>query len=397
VIGVIADDLTGAAEIGAVGVRHGLRAEVIGPGCSGSDADLVCLDSDSRSCTADEAGRRTLAAANKLKEAGAEWIYKKVDSVLRGQVAAELEALLTSRPLGLKRALLVPANPSLGRIIRGGRYFVHDKPIHETEFARDPEHPRTSAKVHELLGRPKNVGVEVCGVKAGLAAGGITVGEATTPADLRAWAVRRGRHMLVAGAAEFFGALLTEAGHASPARRVDGAAVSAEGRELFVSGTTSRSTRDFLSAARTRRVPIFSLPAELAWRADFTPEAMEAIASRVIGALRTHPRVILNIGLPSIREPVKARLLADHLVQLAAVVMQRSEIGHVYAEGGATAAALVRRMEWNRLSVLRELAPGVATLAVKAPKAMFLTIKPGSYTWPASVRDEISADCAANV
>ncbi len=31
-IGVIADDLTGAAELGAVGLRHGLQAEIIEAG-----------------------------------------------------------------------------------------------------------------------------------------------------------------------------------------------------------------------------------------------------------------------------------------------------------------------------------------------------------------------------
>jgi uncharacterized protein YgbK (DUF1537 family) len=394
-IGVIADDLTGAAEIGAVGVRHGLRAEVIGAGRPAADAELVCVDTDSRSCTAAEASGRTLSAANLLIEAGAVWIYKKVDSVLRGQVTAELEALMKS--LQLNRALLVPANPSLGRVIRSGRYYVHNKPIHETEFAREPEHPRTSAKVLELLGRPKTLPIQICEIKEPLPASGIIVGEAATLSDLQHWAERRDAKTVVAGAAEFFGALLAVTGQAVSAARRDAASVPPEGRELFVCGTTSRSGRDFLSAARARRTPVFSLPAELAWNADFTPAAMEAVANRVIAALRSHPRAILTIGLPAIREPVKARLLAEHLVGLAGVVMSRSEVGHVYAEGGATAAALVRRMGWDRMKVLRELAPGVATLAVKGDKSLLLTIKPGSYTWPAAVQNEVNANCPANV
>ena len=139
------------------------------------------------------------------------------------------------------------------------------------------------------------------------------------------------------------------------------------------------------------------MPAELAWNTDFTPAAMEAVAGRVLAALRTHSRAILTIGLPSIREPVKARLLADHLVQLAGLVMSRTEIGQVYAEGGATAAALVRRMNWDRMKVLRELAPGVATLAVKGDRSLLLTIKPGSYVWPAAVQNEVNTNCPANV
>jgi hypothetical protein len=53
-------------------------------------------------------------------------------------------------------------------------------------------------------------------------------------------------------------------------------------------------------------------------------------------------------------------------------------------------------MNWTRMKVLREVAPGVATLAVGSEKPLLLTIKPGSYTWPAAVQNEINADCPAN-
>ena len=53
-------------------------------------ADVVCVDTDSRSCVAEDAGKRAADAVRELRAAGAQWIYKKVDSVLRGQVTAEL-------------------------------------------------------------------------------------------------------------------------------------------------------------------------------------------------------------------------------------------------------------------------------------------------------------------
>src|ERR1035437_9740514 len=112
-IGVIADDLTGAAELGAIGLRHGLRAEIIRSGKPGGSADLVCVDTDSRACAPAEAAKRAATAAKLLRAAGAKWIYKKVDSVLRGPVTAQVEAVL--KQLNLGRALLLPANPALGR------------------------------------------------------------------------------------------------------------------------------------------------------------------------------------------------------------------------------------------------------------------------------------------
>src|SRR5205823_11983269 len=100
-IGVIADDLTGAAELGAVGLRYGLRAEIAAAGQISGSADLVCMDTDSRWCGPEEAGQRAASAADVLRKSGAGWIYKKVDSVLRGNVTAELEAVLHQLHLNL--------------------------------------------------------------------------------------------------------------------------------------------------------------------------------------------------------------------------------------------------------------------------------------------------------
>ena len=110
-IGVIADDISGAAEIAGVGLRLGLSAEVLEKGRPSGKADLVCIDTDSRCCSASEAARRAAAAAKVLRRAGAKWIYKKVDSVLRGPVAAEIQAI--RKELGLKkiydgRAVVIP-------------------------------------------------------------------------------------------------------------------------------------------------------------------------------------------------------------------------------------------------------------------------------------------------
>jgi hypothetical protein len=41
-------------------------------------------------------------------------------------------------------------------------------------------------------------------------------------------------------------------------------------------------------------------------------------------------------------------------------------------------------MGWARLEVVRELAPGVAMLAVEGDTNFLLAIKPGSYLWPAN-------------
>ncbi len=382
-IGVIADDLTGAAELGAAGLRQGWSAEVVTEGRPSGTSDLVCIDTDSRAQPPREAAQRVAAAVKVLQKAGATWVYKKVDSVLRGQVIPEIEAMM--RQLGATRALLAPANPSLGRTIRDGKYLVRGKPLHQTEFARDPQFPRTSSRVLELLTTPQLFSLCSRTLRDELPESGIIIAEASSPRAVQQWTARRAPGMVLAGGVDFFSALLAADSPGNPRStlslplpRPPGAAA----REFFVSGSSTAVARAFAAAARRDQTPVFSLPQELAWGAVLRPEATAAIVGRIVSAFESHARVVLTVGLPPVRNEKVSRGLTGQLVQIAAAVLERVEVGQVYADGGATAAELVWRMGWSRLKLLCERAPGVATLAVAGKKNLWVTIKPGSYPWP---------------
>ena len=396
-IGVIADDLTGAAELGAIGWRHGLHAEIVRGGKPGSAAELVCVDTDSRSCEPKEAAKRAAAAAKMLRAAGAKWIYKKVDSVLRGQVTAEVEAVM--RQLKLSRALLLPANPSLGRTIINGEYFLRGRLLHKTEFAHDPHFPRRSSQVLRLVKVPEKFSMRGANGDRALPDGVIVVGDAETTADVQRWTESCDAQMLPAGGAEFFNALLEKSrAGVSPARvERSGAQLLAlkcslgrrdacptlNGKEFFIVGTATTAARKFIAAQRRKKVAVFSLPQELAWGATFSPAAVAAVTQRIVAALASNSRVILNVGLPQVRDAEVAGRLSGHVVRVAERVLRALPVEKVFAEGGATAAELARQMRWTRLEVVRELAPGVATLAVAGKCKTLLTIKPGTYSWPA--------------
>ena len=291
-IGVIADDLTGAAELGALGWRHGLRAEIVRSGKPSGAAGLVCVDTDSRACDPDEAAKRAAAAAKMLRAAGAKWIYKKVDSVLRGQVTAELEAVL--KQLKLQRALLLPANPTLGRTIKDGHYFLNGKPLHKTEFGHDPHFPRRSSQVLRLVKVPEMFSMRVANGDRAVADGMIVIGDAQSALDLQRWAENCDAQMLPAGGADFFGALLKNkrAGilsvrsarndaqalpiKCSPSRRDEWPVFT--GKEFFIVGTATAAAKRFVTAARRRKTPVFALPQELAWGATFSAAAVGCLS-----------------------------------------------------------------------------------------------------------------------
>ena len=123
----------------------------------------------------------------------APWIYKKVDSTLRGPIAAELVALASALPS--MPILYVPAYPALGRTVVGGELLVHGDPVAQTAFADDVYQPiRTSSVVDLFDGMlpagcvrsctPSDLVAALAGLRDGERAGTVLVCDAETDADL---------------------------------------------------------------------------------------------------------------------------------------------------------------------------------------------------------------------
>lgn len=135
---VLADDLTGALEAGVL-----LEGAAVVLHAAPEDGAVV-IDTESRHLAPDRAGR---AIAAWVEQIPAELIYKKTDSTLRGNIAAELAAL----PPG--RIHYAPAYPRLGRTVRGGRLHVNGEPVERTSFACDPLDPVTDGDIRRVLAR----------------------------------------------------------------------------------------------------------------------------------------------------------------------------------------------------------------------------------------------------
>jgi uncharacterized protein YgbK (DUF1537 family) len=119
-----ADDLTGAADSAVGFAAAGLptvvvpwRGEVEGV----PDAAVVAFDTASRDVDASVAADRAGAVARWFVDHCDDraWMYKKLDSTLRGNIDAELAAI--ERELRPPRVVLAPAFPALGRTTVGGR------------------------------------------------------------------------------------------------------------------------------------------------------------------------------------------------------------------------------------------------------------------------------------
>jgi uncharacterized protein YgbK (DUF1537 family) len=187
---VIADDLTGALDTAAPFAAHGWRTSVVpwpggGPPAIAAAvaratavSDVVVVDTASRHLAAREAARRVRAvvrlARGRVAGRPSPHLYKKIDSTLRGNVAAELIAFRAAA--GVDCLPLAPAFPAQGRTTRGGAVWVDGTPLHASPAAQDALDPAG------------------CGDLARLApAGALEVLDAATDADLRRIATRLAR------------------------------------------------------------------------------------------------------------------------------------------------------------------------------------------------------------
>lgn len=127
---IIADDPTGVSDAGVQFVRAGYRMAVVFYCASASQSlalDAVVYDTDSRALPPMLARERMLEKANRVRKARI--AHKKLDSTLRGPVAAELEAAL--KATGRARAVVAPAFPDSGRKIQGGVQLALGVPSRE--------------------------------------------------------------------------------------------------------------------------------------------------------------------------------------------------------------------------------------------------------------------------
>ncbi|MDQ0339670.1 uncharacterized protein YgbK (DUF1537 family) [Caldalkalibacillus uzonensis] len=149
-IAIIADDLTGANDSGVQLARYGLKTSVLLDPQPGHwvSSDAVVIDTDSRSVCAEEAYRRVKAAAQMVK-AYHPIIYKKIDSTLRGNIGAEIDAVYDAIQPAF--VVIAPGYPQNGRTVSNGYHYLHGTLLHETEISRDPKSPVRESYIPALL------------------------------------------------------------------------------------------------------------------------------------------------------------------------------------------------------------------------------------------------------
>ena len=381
---VIADDLTGAGEIGGIGLAYGLTAEIQREFYLKSDVRLLIIDTDTRSCSPEEAGQKIREITYHLKTSGlpVEWVYKKTDSVLRGPVAGELEAL--QDVMCAARVLLVPANPTKGRIICNGNYLIKGIPLSETDFANDPEYPATTSNILKLpaLSGARQIHLLKSGQVCSCA--GIVIGQAETTYDLLEWSQYMDEQTILAGAGEFFEAILRSKGF-SKGKVTEDKEYPLGSKALFVCGSSSDSSRKALRQADSLGRKICRMP-EALFNSDCPEDIfIQQWSDDIIRSFEKQEDIVIAVDREAVGNAEFAGKLRSCMAAAVWCVLQKIPLKELFVEGGATASQIVGCFGWSRFEPSDQLGPGVVRMKVWESNNLYLTIKPGSYPWPKSL------------
>lgn len=358
-IAVIADDFTGAAELAGISLRYGLKVKLCTGNIEAKDADVLIVSTDSRSLSKQSALQVTEQRLKEVLQLNPAFIYKKIDSVLRGYVLDELKSQMQLQ--NKTKAIVLPANPSLNRTINNGQYFVQGKPISETGFATDPEFPAKSSFIKELL---NDDAIEVLPHSAAMPSAGIVVAEATTATDVEAWAAKVDNETVLAGAGDFYTALLQQRYQQQPQ-----SALQLQMPFLYVCGTAYDQSLQYIQQVQEKLQLVNYIGEKELQDAD-------AFVDRCANMLQQKQKAIIAFDAKKMPANSAAITLRTKMAELVSAIVATAKPAELFIEGGSTATAILEALNIHQLTPVHELTRGVVRM--KAGD-LFITVKPGSY------------------
>lgn len=157
---MIADDFTGALDTGVQFAACGVPTRVVtGQSVALKELDGTCevlvVDAETRHLPASEAYAVVHSIVAQADKLAVPYIYKKTDSALRGNIGAELTALMEAS--GEESLPFLPAFPQMDRNTVSGVHYISGVPVAESVFGADPFEPVRHSRVSELIAEQSDV------------------------------------------------------------------------------------------------------------------------------------------------------------------------------------------------------------------------------------------------
>jgi uncharacterized protein YgbK (DUF1537 family) len=382
-LGVIADDVTGATDIASTIVNQGLRVtqvlgvpdELFDPG----EAQAIVVALKSRSNAATEAVAWSLQALHWLRAQGAEQIVFKYcstfDSTADGNIGPVTDALMDE--LGARFAFVCPAFPDNRRTVYQGHLFVGDALLSESSMKDHPLTPMRDASLLRLLraqsakrvgliphdivsqgGQPIKRAVNEL-IEQGVSYGVVDV---LSNADLFAIGHAAAKHSLVTGGSAIAAGLVRNFKQVVPHTQDATARCAPRGRALVIAGSCAEATRRQIAAVQDtwphRKIDLDALQRD--------PSGIDTVVSWAIEQNQQLPVLIYASSTPQEVTAMQDRYGIENagaMVEAALSAVAHRLVGagfrRLVVAGGETSAAVLSALDIEALRIGAQIDPGV--------------------------------------
>jgi uncharacterized protein YgbK (DUF1537 family) len=400
-LGVIADDFTGASDIANTLARGGLATiQFLGvPGSAApTDCEVGVVALKSRSIAAGEAVRLSLGALDWLKGQGCrQFVFKycsTFDSTSEGNIGPVGEAL--ARALGAKGVPACPAFPTAGRTVYQGHLFVGDRLLNESGLEHHPLNPMTDADLRRWLARQTQEPVGLvpwtvvrrggAAIREALDAAGsrgerLVIVDAISDDDLLAIGEASADAPLLTGGSGIALGLPRNFIRRKLAGRGQGVFRPVAGAGAILAGSCSKATLGQVEIHR-RDHPVLEVTVEAVMEGRVSAAALAAF---VLGHKDTAPLVYSSAPPERVRavqdrfgrDAVAHRL--DALFADAARTVVQGGVRRLVVAGGETSGAVVTALGIDALAIGPEIDPGVPALTRIGGSPLALALKSGNF------------------
>jgi len=405
-LGIIADDFTGATDIAGMLVKGGMRTlQTIGVPSGEAipaDVDAVVVALKTRSIAASDAVAQSLDALRALEAAGCRRFFFKYcstfDSTDQGNIGPVGDALLDA--LGARQAIYCPAFPENGRTIFFGHLFVGDILLSDSHMRHHPLTPMTDASLVRVLARqtPHKVGlVPLKQVQSGsatlraaldkLGADGVrhVVVDAVADTDLGIIGEAVGDDLLVSGGSGV--ALGLPAAYRRRGLLVHRSGVDAlpkvGGASAVLAGSCSAATLNQIEQFKGAHM---ALDTDAICRGEPVSDKALAWAKDKLG---NGPILLSASDKPDAVKALQARYGVEKSSQAIEKTMASlakglvaAGVGRLVVAGGETSGAVVGALDVSALRIGPEIDPGVPWTASVGAKPLLLALKSGNFGAP---------------
>jgi uncharacterized protein YgbK (DUF1537 family) len=414
-LGVVADDITGAGDIGSMTAKAGYLTHIYASDAfeGASPAEVCILDTDSRLDEAAVAYDKVFAATRALQAAGCTRFFNKTCSVFRGNIGVAFDAMLDA--LRERFAVVVLGFPKNGRTTVDGIHYVHGERLEQSPFRHDPVHPMARSDLvgilqaqteravglitHDVIARGSESLREA--IDGHRARGGYVILDVPHQEVLTTIAAAITDATVLCGSSALAEVLPNHWPPPAPAEPPP--ALSGPASVLVVSGSLTPQTAaqiKHLVQGGIRRLELDTLKLfapherqqELERLADAASERLshdEHVLVHAANDARTVQQTQARGMAAGLSRAAASRLVSQALAEVTATCRGRAGLVRLVVAGGDTSATVCRRLGVRGMRIHREIRPGLPSCFSLGETPMLLILKSGSFGGPEFLEEAI--------